>query len=84
METMQITVSEGLTHYLQAQATKRGMASPHDYLQSLLAELEQRVKEKKELEASLLDAARSPEIVADAAFWAERRRKILDKHPELT
>ena len=84
METMQITVSDGLKDYLQTQATKNGLASPNDYLQSLLAELELRVKEKKELEASLLDAVRSPGIVADSAFWAERRRKILEKHPELT
>jgi Arc/MetJ-type ribon-helix-helix transcriptional regulator len=83
METMQITVTPELRDFLHAQATKRGFDSSTDYLQSLLAELEERVKEKKKLEASLLDAVRSPEIVADAAFWAERRRKILDKHPEL-
>jgi hypothetical protein len=45
--------------------------------------LEQNVKEKKELDASLLAAIGSPRIVADEAFWAERRRKILDRHPEL-
>jgi hypothetical protein len=83
METMQITLTPGLRDFLQTQATKRGFASPKDYLQSLLVEWEQRVNEKKELEASLLDAVCSPEIVADAAFWAERRRKILEKRPGL-
>lgn len=60
-----------------------GRASARDYLQSVLDELDKNVKEKKELEASLLEAIRCPEVVADAAFWAERRRKILEKHPEL-
>ena len=83
METVQLTITDGVKTYLQAQATKHGLSSPTDYLQSVLSDLEQRVKEKKELEASLLESIGSPGIVADAAFWAERRRKILDKHPEL-
>jgi hypothetical protein len=83
METLQITMTDEVKAFLQTQATKNGLASPRDYVQSVLAELATRVQEKKELEASLLDAIRSPHVVADAAFWAERRKKILDKHPEL-
>ena len=83
METVQLTMTDGVKNYLQSIATKHGLASPADYLQSVLTDLDARVKEKKALEASLLESIRSPGIVADAAFWAERRRKILDKHPEL-
>ena len=72
METIQVTVSEGLKIFLQTQAQKHGFPSPNEYLQSLLAEREQRVKEKKDLEASLLEAARSPTVVADKAFWVEK------------
>lgn len=83
METMQITVPETLKDFLQVQAAKRGFASPSDYVQSLLTELHQRAAEKKELEALLLEGVRSPTIVGDAAFWAERRRKVLERDPEL-
>lgn len=83
METVQVNMTDGVKDFLHAQAVKNGLASPADYLQSLLDELDKNVKEKKELEASLLEAIRSPRIVGDAAFWEERRRKILDKHPEL-
>jgi hypothetical protein len=83
VETVQITMTDGVKDFLQTQATKHGFASPGDYLQSVLEELGKNVKEKKELEASLLEAIRSPRVVADQAFWEERRRKILDKHPEL-
>lgn len=83
METVQVTLTDGVKDYLQHEAAKHGLAWPADYLQSVLADLDDRVKEKKSLEASLLESLRSPGIIADAAFWAERRRKILDKHPEL-
>jgi hypothetical protein len=83
VETVRVTMTDGVKAYLQKQASKHGLASANDYLQSILDELDRNVREKKELEASLLDAIRCPEVVADAAFWAERRRKILEKHPEL-
>jgi Arc/MetJ-type ribon-helix-helix transcriptional regulator len=83
METMQITVPEVLRDFLQVQATKAGFPSSSDYIQSLLADLQQRAAEKKELEALLLEGVRSPTVVADAAFWAERRRKVLERDPEL-
>jgi len=76
-------MTDQVMDYLESQAKKNGKASSQDYLQSILDELAIRVKEKKELEASLLEAIRSPHVVGDAAFWAERRRKILEKHPEL-
>jgi Arc/MetJ-type ribon-helix-helix transcriptional regulator len=77
MKTMEITIPDGLTEYLQSQATKHGYASSKDYLQSVLTDLESRINDKKEFEAALLDAIRSPDVVADAAFWAARRQKIL-------
>jgi hypothetical protein len=45
--------------------------------------LQQRVAEKREIEAMLLEGIRSPSVVADAAFWEERRRKVLERDPEL-
>jgi Arc/MetJ-type ribon-helix-helix transcriptional regulator len=83
VETLQIKMTDGVKDFLQDQATKHGFTSPSDYLQSVLNELQKSVQEKKDLEASLLEAIQSPRIVADETFWAERRRKILDKHPEL-
>ena len=84
METVQITMTDGVKEFLQRQAAKSGLTSAADYLQAVLDELDKNVQTKKDLEASLLDAIRSPDVVADAAFWAERRRKIIEKHPELT
>jgi antitoxin ParD1/3/4 len=83
METMQITVPDALKDFLQVQATKSGFSSPSDYVQSLLADLQQRAAEKKDLEALLLEGVRSPTVAADAAFWAERRRKVVERDPEL-
>ena len=80
METMQISVPETVKDYLKAHAAKRGFASPSDYIQSLLVAW---VVEKKELEALLLEGVRSATVVADEAFWAERRRKVLERDPEL-
>jgi hypothetical protein len=83
METVQVTMTDGVKDYLQKQASKRGLGSPGELLQSILDELDKNVKDRKELEAGLLEAIRGPDVVADAAFWAERRRKILEKHPEI-
>lgn len=83
MQTMQITLSDGLQVFLETQAAKKGFSSPSDYVQSLLADLQNRVIEKKALEALLLEGLDSPSVVADAAFWAERRRKVLERDPEL-
>lgn len=84
METVQVTMTDNVKQYLQKQGAKRGIDSPAAYLQAVLDELDNNVQAKKELEASLLEAIRSPDVVADAAFWAERRRKILQRNPELT
>ena len=83
METVQVNRSDGVSTYLQNQAAKHGCASAREYLQSVLDALDRNVKEKQAFEGSLLEAIGSPRVVADAAFWEERRRKILDKHPEL-
>jgi len=83
METVQLTMTDKVKDYLTFIAKKKGKASPQDYLQSLLDEIAVRADEQKKLEESLLEAIRGPHVVADEAFWAERRRKILVKHPEL-
>jgi antitoxin ParD1/3/4 len=83
METIQITVPDSMRDFLQVQATKGGFPSPSEYVQSLLADLQQRVADRKDLEASLLEGVRSPTVVADEAFWAERRRRVLERDPEL-
>lgn len=83
METMQIPVNDVLGDFLKKEAAKHGFASATEYVQSLLADLETRVRARKELDAKLLEGIRSPGVLVDQAFWAERRRKILEKHPEL-
>ena len=83
METLQISLTDGLKNFLEKQATKKGFSSPGDFVQSLLAELQEREKDKKELEEKLLEGVRSPKVLGDEAFWRERRQKIYDQHPEL-
>jgi hypothetical protein len=83
MKTVELSITDQVSEYLESQAKKTGKSSPQDYLQSVLDDPAVRVNEKNELEASLLDAIHSPHVTADVAFWAERRRKILEKHPEL-
>jgi Arc/MetJ-type ribon-helix-helix transcriptional regulator len=83
MEVMQISVSEAMREFLASQANKKGFASPTEFVEALLSDLQQRVAEKREIEAMLLEGIRSPSVVADAAFWEERRRKVLERDPEL-
>ncbi|MSQ96342.1 MAG: hypothetical protein EXR98_17560 [Gemmataceae bacterium] len=83
MDTLQVPMTDSLKGFLQAQATKKGFATPGDYVQSLLADLQNREQDRKELEEKLLEGVRSPKVPGDEAFWRERRQKIYDKHPEL-
>jgi Arc/MetJ-type ribon-helix-helix transcriptional regulator len=83
METLQIPMTDGLKCFLETQATKKGFSTPSDYVQSLLADLQQRAEDKKALEEKLLEGVRSPKVPGDVAFWRERRQKIYDQHPEL-
>lgn len=83
MDTLQVPITDSLKGFLESQATKKGFATPVDFVQSLLAELQQRAAEKKEIEALLLEGVRSPTVAGDEAFWAERRRKVLERDPEL-
>ena len=57
--------------------------SSNGYVQTWLADLQRRMQERMEFEKMLLDAIRSPTVDADAAFWAERRRKSLEKSAAL-
>ena|ERR1022692_3570588 len=83
IETLQIPMSVALKNFLENQATKKGFSTLSDYVQSLLADLQQRAEDKKALEEKLLEGVRSPKVPGDEAFWRERRQKIYDKNPEL-
>ena len=83
MRTLNINIDDELQDFLTSQAARLGFSSADDYVQSLWAELKLRVSERKELEAKLLEGIRSPGVIADEAFWAERRRKIIERNPEL-
>ena len=83
METMQIPMTGGLKIFLETQAAKNGFPSSCDFVQSVLSDLQRHEEERKELDRLLLEGVRSPVVEGDRAFWEERRRKILDKHPEL-
>ena len=83
MQTIEIPVTDALRGFLESQAAKKGFASPTDYVAALLSDLQQRVAEKKEIEALLLEGIRSATVAGDEAFWAERRRKVLERDPEL-
>ena len=83
MEAMQVPMTDGLKRFLETQATKNGFPSSCDYVQSVLSDLQSREELRKELDQLLLEGVRSPVVEGDRAFWEERRRQILDKHPEL-
>lgn len=83
METLQIPITDDLKSFLEKQASRKGFSTPSDYVQSLLAELQQRAEDKRALEEKLLEGVRSPKVPGDEAFWRERKRKIYEKHPEL-
>jgi hypothetical protein len=83
MDSLQIPMDEGLKLFLEKQAAKNGYASPGDFVQSLLAALQEREKGKKSLEEKLLEGVQAPKVPGDEAFWRERKQKIYDRNPEL-
>ena len=81
METSQVPMTTSLKSFVENQATKKGYASPADYVQFVLLDLEQHEQKKKELDEKLREGLGSPLIEADEGFWRELEQEIFDEHP---
>jgi Arc/MetJ-type ribon-helix-helix transcriptional regulator len=78
MTTLHLSLPEPLKHFVEEQTAKGGFRSESDYLQSLVSEAQQR-----EVEKQLLEGLASPASPMTPDDWADLRRQIIERSPEL-
>ncbi len=82
MAVIQLTISDPLNQFAEAQAMVEGFGSANDYVAALLQEA-QRHRIRQEMEAAALEGLNSgPPIEANDQFWEEKRNRFLARHPE--
>ena len=65
------------------QAAKAGFGDVSTYLQAVLRDLQVR-EARRELDAQLLEGARSPTFRLTEQHWADLERQVRERSPELT
>jgi antitoxin ParD1/3/4 len=82
MTSMNISLPEPLKLFVEEQVSKRGYSTAREDLRELIREAQRR-KERRELEAKLLEGLRSPTSEITADDWTALREHILARSPEL-
>lgn len=76
MRSINVTLPDDLSEFLNAEASAGGFEDPADYVRQILRAL-WKEKAKEELEAKLVAAAESgPAIEATPQFWADLRARV--------
>lgn len=82
MTTLNLTLPDSLKEFVEGQVSAGRYSSANDYIQALLRE-DQKRQAWQEVEALVMEGLNSGEpIVADEAFWEEKRRRLLERFPE--
>lgn len=82
MNTLSIEISDSQREFLERQAAQEGLPSPGDYIQELIRAAQKR-KAWALLEKEIEKGLESGEpILADDAYWDEKKARFLKKHPE--
>ena len=82
MMTMNISLSDEMKAFIEAQVAKEGYASVSEYLRAVIRDVQKR-QAKQELEAKLLEGLQSPASEMTEADWSALRQRVLDRSPEL-
>ena len=76
MQSINVTLPDDLSEFLNAEASAGGFEDPADYVRQLLRAL-WKERAKDELEAKLIAASESgPAIEATPQFWADLRARL--------
>jgi antitoxin ParD1/3/4 len=82
MNTLNLTMSDSLKEFVEAQAAAEGHSSAGEYVLAVLREAQKR-KAWERVEELVLEGLNSgPAIVPDEAFWEAKRRRIIERYPE--
>jgi len=80
MTSFNISLPRALKEYIEAQVAGGTYSTPSEYVRELIRD-DQKRRAKEEIEAALLQGLRSgPAKEIDAAFWANRRKELRQKH----
>jgi antitoxin ParD1/3/4 len=82
MVTINLSMSDEMNAFIEAQLAKEGYASASDYLRALIRDAQKR-QAKQELEAKLLEGLQSPAGEMTDADWAALRQRIHERSPAL-
>ena len=79
---LSLTLSDDVAEFLRGQVAEGGYASPGEYVGVLIREA-RRKKAKAALDATLVEALEGPAREMTEGDWAELRRGIIERSPEL-
>jgi antitoxin ParD1/3/4 len=82
MTTLTISLPDSMKLFIEEQTSKGGFHSESEYVQALIQDAQLRAA-RQELEAKLLAGVRSPVSPLTPADWAELRRRVIERSPEL-
>ena len=77
MVTINISMSDDMNEFIEAQLAREGYASASEYLRALIRDAQKR-QAKQELEAKLLEGLQGPAVEMTREDWASIRREALE------
>lgn len=82
MEILNVALPDALKQFIRAQVGPGKYQDESEYIQELVR-ADQRRKDNQRIEALLLEGLDSGgSILADDAFWEEKKRKLVEKYGE--
>lgn len=79
METMNIALSESMTHFVRVRVSEGGYSSVSEYVSDLIR-ADQKRKVEERIDALLLEGLDSGEpIPVTEEYWEEKKRKLAER-----
>jgi hypothetical protein len=80
MDTLRLTLPEGMKTWLAQEAARAGLATPADFVVELLRQEQERVADEAALEQELLKGINSgPPVPVTEADWEARKRRLAER-----
>jgi antitoxin ParD1/3/4 len=80
MTSMNISLPEPLKQFVEDQVSKGGYSTVSEYLRELIRQA-QRIKEREEVEAKLLEGLKSPTSEMTPEEWTKLRETVISRGP---